>query len=32
MKDKAIGLGKPKRVSKNPWECRIRQCFKDAQG
>ena len=24
MKDKIIGPGKPKRVSKGPWECRIR--------
>ena len=32
MKDKATGLGKPKRVSKSSWECRIRKCVKDAQG
>ena len=32
MKDKAIGLGKPKRVSKNPWECRIRKWVEVAQG
>ena len=23
MKDKVIGLGKPKGVSKSPWECRV---------
>ena len=32
MKDKVIGLRKPKRVSKNPWERRIRKRAKDAQG
>ena len=31
MKDKVIGLGKPKGVSKNLWECRIRKRAKDAQ-
>ena len=25
MKDKVIGLGKPKRVSKSPWESKIRK-------
>ena len=25
MKDKEIGLKKSKRVSKSPWECRIRK-------
>ena len=25
MKDKVIGLGKPKGVSKSPWGCRIRK-------
>ena len=24
MKDKVIGPGKPKRISKSPWECKIR--------
>ena len=31
MKDKVIGLGKPKRVSKSPQERRIRKWAKDAQ-
>ena len=31
MKDKVIGLGKPKRVSKSPWECRIKKWAKDVQ-
>ena len=31
MKDKVIGLRKPKRVSKIPWVCRIRKWAKDAQ-
>ena len=32
MKDKVIGPGKPKRVGKSPWECRIRKWAEDAQG
>ena len=32
MKNKITGLRKPKRVSKNSWECRIRKWVKDAQG
>ena len=32
MKDKVIGSGKPKRVSKSPWECRIRKWAENAQG
>ena len=32
MKDIVIGPGKPKRVSKSPWECRIRKWAEDAQG
>ena len=32
MKDKLIGSGKPKRVNKSPWVCRIRNWAKDAQG
>ena len=32
MKDKVIRPGKPKRVSKSPWECRTRKWAKDAQG
>ena len=31
MKDKAIRLRKPKGVSKNPWEYKIRKRAKDAQ-
>ena len=31
MKDKVIGLGNFKGVSKNPWERRIRKRAKDAQ-
>ena len=31
MKDKIIGLRKLKRVSKSPWECRIKKWAKDAQ-
>ena len=31
MKNKVIGIGKPKRVSKSPWECIIRKWVKDAQ-
>ena len=32
MKDKVLGLGKLKRVSKSPWKCKIRKWAKDAQG
>ena len=38
MKDKVIGSGKPKGVSKSSWECRVRKrpkeskWAKDAQG
>ena len=32
MKDKIIGSGKSKRVSKSPWECRIRKWAENAQG
>ena len=32
MKDKVIGPGNPKRVSKSPCECRIRKWAKDVQG
>ena len=32
MKDKVIGSGKPKGVSKSPWERRIRKRAEDAQG
>ena len=32
MEDKVIGLGKSKRVSKSPWERRIRKWVEDAQG
>ena len=31
MKDKVIGSGKPKGVSKSPWERRIRKRAEDAQ-
>ena len=31
MKNKVIGIGKPKRVSKSPWECIIRKWGKDGQ-
>ena len=31
MKDKVIGLRRPKRVSKNPWKYRIRKWAKDTQ-
>ena len=32
MKDMVIGLGKPKRVTKSPWECRVRKNAKEVQG
>ena len=32
MKDMVIRSGKPKRVSRSPWECRIRKWADDAQG
>jgi len=33
VKNKVIGPGKPKRISKNPWELRVRKWAKDdAQG
>ena len=36
MKDKVIGLGKPKRVRKSPWERRIKKrgrgCLRKANG
>ena len=32
MRNKKIGSGKPKGVSKSPWVCRIRKRVKDAQG
>ena len=32
MNDKVIGPGKPKRVSKNLWERKIRKRVRDAQG
>ena len=32
MKDKLIRPGKPKRVGKSPWECRVIKWVKDAQG
>ena len=32
MKNKVIGPGKPKRVSKSPWKCKVRKWAKDAQG
>ena len=32
MKNNIIGSGKPKRVSKSPWECRVRKWAKDGQG
>ena len=32
MKDKIIGPGKPKGVSKSPWEHRVRKRAKEAQG
>ena len=32
MKDTIIGLGKPKRVSKSPWECKIRKWAENTQG
>ena len=32
MKDTVIGLGKPKKISKSPWECKIRKWVEDAQG
>ena len=31
MKNKVIGIGKTKRVSKSPWECVIRKWAKDSQ-
>ena len=31
IKDKIIGLGKPKGVSKSSWECKVRKWVKDAQ-
>ena len=31
MKNKIIGPRKPKRVSKNPWEYRVRKWAKDVQ-
>ena len=31
MKEKVIGSGKPKRVSKSSWECRIRKWAEDSQ-
>ena len=31
MKDKVIGLGKPKGISKSSWESKIRKKAKDAQ-
>ena len=31
MKDKVFGQEKPKKVSKSPWESRIRKNVKDAQ-
>ena len=30
-KNKVIGLGKPNKVSKSPWECRISKRAKEAQ-
>ena len=32
MNDKVIGLRKPKGISKNPWERKIRKRAEDAQG
>ena len=32
MKDKEIESGKPKGVSKGPWERRVRKMAKEAQG
>ena len=32
MRNKVIGLRKPKGVSKSPWICRIRKRVKDTQG
>ena len=32
MKDNVIGPVKPKKVSKSPWECKLRKGAKDAQG
>ena len=32
MKDEVIGSKKPKRVSKSPWEHKIRKRVKDAKG
>ena len=32
MKNKVISPRKPKRVSKSPWECKVRKWAKDAQG
>ena len=32
MKDMVIGPGKPKRVIKSPWKCRIKKWAEDAQG
>ena len=31
MKNKIIWPGKPKRASKNSWECRVRKWAKDVQ-
>ena len=31
MRNKLLGPGKPKGVSKSPWVCRIRKLDKDAQ-
>ena len=31
MKDKVIGLGKPKGVSKSPWECKVRKRAKESK-
>ena len=31
MRNKVIGPGKPKGVSKSPWVCRIKKQAKDAQ-
>ena len=32
MKDKEIRPRKPKRVSKSPWDCRVRKWAKNGQG
>ena len=32
MRDNVIGSGKPKEFSKNPWECKVKNRAKEAQG